>query len=96
MFSSTPVVKPQTIENIKDRKIGLEKFNSKPFFGNEQQAFSLKKTETPNAQKESTQKATTTLAAAPQTYNGQTDAQIKQKHMSDKELKAKIEVQPTR
>lgn len=71
------------VENINDRKIGLEKFNSTPFFGNEQQAFSLKKE--------------ATLAAAPQTYNGQTEAQLaKQKHMSDKELKAKIEVQPTR
>ena len=31
------------VEAINDRKIGLEKFDAAPFFGNEQQAFSLKK-----------------------------------------------------
>lgn len=70
--------------NINDRKIGLEKFDAAPFFGNEQQAFSLKKD--------------VQLVAAPQSYT-QTQAEINEaatlKHMSDKELKAKIEVQPT-
>jgi len=82
--ANATTVKPAVIENINDRKIGLEKFNSTPFFGNEQQAFSLKK-----------ESAITTLAAAPQSYSNQANDEKKQKHMSDKELKAKIEVQPT-
>ena len=101
------------VEAINDRKIGLEKFDAAPFFGNEQQAFSLKKE--------------AVVAGAPQSYRqglkflyfltkifghflwarifdliwSQTAAetaaaQAKKKHMSDKELKAKIEVLPTR
>jgi len=73
------------VEAINDRKIGLEKFDAAPFFGNEQQAFSLKKE--------------AVVAGAPQSYSQtaaeNAAAQAKKKHMSDKELKAKIEVLPT-
>lgn len=61
------------------RKIGLEKVNVTPFFGNEKQAFSLKKE--------------SALASAPKSYEVLEAERIK--HMSDKDLKAKIESVPT-
>jgi hypothetical protein len=65
-----------------DRKIGLEKVEITPFFGNEQQAFSMK---------------STALSGTPINYQAiKSDIEAKQKHMSDKEFKAKIESQPTR
>jgi hypothetical protein len=81
------------------RKIGLEKVNVTPFFGNEKQAFSLKKE--------------AAVESAPKSYAIKQE-EIKQErskitfslflcycfflvqHMSDKDLKAKLEAQPTR
>lgn len=68
----------------KERKIGHENVDITPFFGNEQQAFSMKKT---------------TNLTGPKGVDYQTlrnENEIKHKHMSDRELKAKIEAQPTR
>jgi len=65
------------------RKIGLEKVNVTPFFGNEKQAFSLKKE--------------AAVESAPKSYAIKQE-EIKQEriqHMSDKDLKAKLEMQPT-
>lgn len=64
-----------------DRKIGLEKVEITPFFGNEQQAYSMKNT---------------SISGTPLNYQAiKSDIEAKQKHMSDKEFKAKIESQPT-
>ena len=72
----------------KERKIGHENLDITPFFGNEQQAFSMKKTNN--------------LAGSSSSSSGvnyqtiRNDNEVKHKHMSDRELKAKIEAQPTR
>jgi len=80
-FASGTISAPAQTLNSGDRKIGLEKVEITPFFGNEQQAFSMKS----NA-----------IASTPISYQAiKEDNEAKQKHMSDKELKAKIESQPT-
>jgi len=77
----TTISAPAQTLNSGDRKIGLEKVEITPFFGNEQQAFSMKS----NA-----------IQSTPISYQAiKEDNEAKQKHMSDKELKAKIESQPT-
>merc|ERR1739838_970647 len=64
-----------------ERKIGHEKLDITPFFGNEQQAFSMKKS---NVEGKSI------------SYQEiRSKDEVKHKHMSDRELKAKIEQQPT-
>jgi len=80
-FALGTISAPAQTLNSGDRKIGLEKVEITPFFGNEQQAFSMKS----NA-----------IASTPISYQAiKEDNEAKQKHMSDKELKAKIESQPT-
>merc|ERR1739838_770711 len=62
-------------------KIGHEKLDITPFFGNEQQAFSMKKS---NVEGKSISY-----------HEIRSEDEVKHKHMSDRELKAKIEQQPT-
>jgi len=86
------------IDDSGPRKIGLEKVNVTPFFGNEKQAFSLKK----EAAVESAPKSYAIKQEEEQTRSKKkiilkaSNVYILVQHMSDKDLKAKLEMQPTR